>query len=320
MRRLAACLAIPMLLLTVPSARAQQGAVTLHLVAQTRWNDPKHTTLAMEIRARNGTGRTLDQISLFVAIDTPTGSRTEYEQSLRSDVGSPIYGNTFLQTGSLPPNRSVLYDVRFPLPAAVLQGESSVYPMSMELRSREQQEAVLRSPIIFLSKNPPVTPLDLGWTFVLSAPITLLPDGFHSSSLQRELGPEGRLHGELSALASLVSLRSPPSVDVAVAPQLVDQLVAMRRGYAVVSSGGTTHVPAGRDGAAAADQALAALRQIAAGRRVELSALPYGSPSFPALLSAGLIGDVPPQLGKSEPCVVLKRLQQSPIDFVQICR
>ena len=297
MRRLAACLAIPVLLLAVPSARAQQGpAVTLHLVYQTRWNDPRHTTLVVDVRARNGTAQPLDQLSLFVGIDTPTGSRTEYQQSLRSVTGSPIYGNTFLEPGTLQPNRSAAFRLSLALPAAIQQGDSGIYPMNVELRSREQTEAVLRSPVIFLSKNPPLTPLDLAWTFVLSAPITLEPDGFHSTWLQRELAPGGGLHGELAALAGLVSLRSPPYLDVAVAPQLVDQLEAMRHGYTLRSPDGTTRVPAGHDGATDADQALATLRQIADAPFVQLSALPYASPSFPALLSAGLAGDVPQQL------------------------
>ena len=124
------------------TARAQQGpAVTLHLVYQTRWNDPKHTTLVVDVRARNGTAQPLDQLSLFVGIDTPTGSRTEFQQSLRSATGSPIYGNTFLEPGTLQPNRSAAFRLSLALPAAIQQGDSGIYPLNVELRSREQGDS-----------------------------------------------------------------------------------------------------------------------------------------------------------------------------------
>src|SRR5437899_432715 len=100
MRRLAACLAVPLLFVALPSARAQEGpGVVLRLISQTKWSDPQHTTLRLAVRAFNETDRTLDDLSVFVGVRTPTGSRTEYEQSLRSDTGSPLIGNTVVEPG-----------------------------------------------------------------------------------------------------------------------------------------------------------------------------------------------------------------------------
>src|SRR5438477_4569924 len=192
MRRLGASLAIaiPLLFLALPTARAQQPAdatssdVTLRLIHQTRWNDPKHTALQVEVRAANRGKDTLDDISIFLGINTATGSRTEYEQSLQGDTGQPELGNTFVEQGSLEPGQRETYQLTQDITTLANIGRSDIYPMVVQLRSHDTTVATLRSPVIFLSRNPPLTPLDLSWSFVLSAPIAFQPDGFHSPWLQ----------------------------------------------------------------------------------------------------------------------------------------
>src|SRR2546421_7115812 len=104
MRRLAACLAIPLLFVALP-ARGQQASqtpdVTLRLVGQTRWNDPRHTTVNIVVRAANRGDQTLDGISIFLGINTATGSRTQYQQSLSGTTGLELLGNTVVEPGSI---------------------------------------------------------------------------------------------------------------------------------------------------------------------------------------------------------------------------
>jgi len=305
MRRLAPALAIPLVLLVALPARAQQSspspAVTLRLVDQTRWNDPDHTLVKVVLRAANHSDQTLDSLSIFLGINTATTSRTQYEQSLQGTTGSEQLGNTFVETGSLAPGQRATYAVRQDVTTLANIG-TGVYPMTVELRSHDVPipGAVIRSPVIFLSKNPPLQPLDLSWSFVLSAPITYEPDGFHSPYLQRELSLGRPLRDELDALATTVSARGAPSFDVAVAPQLLDQLLAMSRGYTLRVDGSTHHIARGTGGSAAADHALFDIRSIVAAPSSQASALPFASPSIPALIAAGLVQDLPQQLARGQ--------------------
>ena len=301
MRRLAACLAIPLLFVALP-ARAQQASqtpqVVLRLVHQTRWNDPDHPTVRLEVRAANRSDQTLTDLSVFVGINTATGSRTEYEQSLAGDTGSPILGNTIVEQGTIAPGQHVTYRLTEDVTTLASIDRSAVYPLVVELRSHDAAVATLRSPVIFLAKNPPVTPLDLSWSFALTAPITYQPDGVHSLWLQRELAPGAALRSELDALLGMASARHPTAFDTAVAPQLVDQLALMSRGY-TLRVGSTVHrVAKGTGGAAEADHALFDLRAMTAAGVDETSALPFSSPSLPALIAGGLAQDLPAQLTK----------------------
>jgi uncharacterized protein DUF6049 len=301
MRRLLALLVIPLLFVALP-ARAQQASgtpeVTLRLLHQTRWNDPDHTLVKVEVRAANHSDQTLRDLSIFLGVNTATGSRTEYEQSLTQPTGYPIIGNTIVEPGALVPGARVTYKLTQDVTTLANNGGSGIYPMTVELRSHNVPVATLRSPVIFLAKNPPLTPLDLSWSFLLSAPITYGPDGFRSTWLQRAVSPRQPLRDELDALLAMVSSRKPAAFDVAIAPQLVDQLATMSRGYTLQAGGSTQHIAKGTGGAAEAARALFDLRSIVAARPAEVSALPFSSPSVPALIAAGLDRDLPEQLSR----------------------
>jgi len=314
MRRLAACFALPVTLLlalgaATTMARAQtplpgptpsggQRGIFLRLVHQTPWNDPRHTKLDLTVRAINHTDTPLDSLSIAVIVFTHVGSRSEYELSLRADTGEPVIANTPSESGSIAPGRSRT----FQLPPTHLGdlaqfGVSAIYPMRVDLRSHDQTVATLRSPVIFLENPKPLVPIDLTWTFVLSAPILYEPDGtFRAAWLQREVASGGAMRAQVGALANLESAPAPPSVDVAVSPQLVAQLLQMRRGYTLRTAAGVKHVPAHRGGAAAADQVVRGLRSIAASTSAEVSAMPYSNPSIPSLIRSGLAGDLSTQL------------------------
>src|SRR5205823_4082213 len=87
---------------------------------------------------------------------------------------------------------------------------------------------------------------------------------------------------------------------VAVPPQLLDQLLAMSRGYTLRVDGSTHHIARGTGGSAAADHALFDIRSIVAAPSSQASALPFASPSIPALIAAGLVQDLPQQLTRGQ--------------------
>jgi uncharacterized protein DUF6049 len=301
MRRVGALLVIPLLFVASP-ARAEQTSrtpeVALRLIHQTKWNDPKHRLLRVEVRAVNRTDRTLRDLSVFLGINTATGSRTEYEQSLRETTGAELLGNTMVGHGSLAPHSRATYHLKQDVSTLANIGGSGIYPMVVQLRSRDVTVATMRSPVIFLAKNPPLTPLDLSLSFQLNAPIAYGPEGFHSTVLQRAMAPFHPFREELDSLLALASSRDPRAFDVTVSPQLVDQLATMSRGYTLHSGTAVHHVAKGTGGAAEAARALSDLRTIAGTRQVEMSALPFSSPSIPALIAAGLDQDLPQQLSR----------------------
>jgi hypothetical protein len=276
--------------------------VILRLVHQTPFNDPDHTDLRLQVRAVNLTDQTFDELSVGITIETPVGSRTEYEDSLQSDTGQVLIANSPPVEGELQGGgRRSLRLPPIDLTALADRNEAAIYPVEVELRSHDLPIATLRSPVIYLTQNPPDHPLDLTWTFVLSAPILTQPDGsFRTPWLQRQVAPGGPLRAEAQALAKLVSRPGPPSVDIAVAPQLLDQLVRMRRGYTLRTDTETTRVPAGRGGSANADDVILDLKTIAEATNVELSPMPFSSPNLPALIGAGLAGDLPEQLTRGQ--------------------
>src|SRR2546428_3919108 len=139
MRRLAPCLALPLVLGVAPTATAQPvQQVVLRLVHQTPWNDPANTRLDVEVRAVNRTDQTLDDLSLTVTVFTSVGSRSAYELSLHSDTGNFLLGATTPEPGSVAPGTKRV----FRLPPTDLTdlarfGNTAIYPMKVELRSHD---------------------------------------------------------------------------------------------------------------------------------------------------------------------------------------
>jgi hypothetical protein len=283
-----------------PAVAQTSSSVRLTLIAQTPWNSTDQPMLDVRVRAEN-TGATAESdLSIGVTLWGPVSSRSEYEQSLVTDPASVEIDTEILpREGTLEPGATRVFDISLDLRTARLStSQSYVYPMKIDLRSGFTSLAAVRTPVVFLVRQPEI-PLAFAWVFVLSEPILFRPDGvFTSPALERSLAPGGKLAGELRALATLASTPATVPVDVAVAPTLVTQLQRMRAGYSVVDAGAIRTVAAGEGGAAAAAEALAELKQIAAGPGVELSALPFSSPRLPALVEGGLEGDLSVQLDR----------------------
>ncbi len=308
MHRLAALLAIVPALFLVPmspAAAQTPSSVRMTLVTQTPWNSADQPMLDVQVQAENTGVTAVTDLSLGVTLWGPATSRSEYERSLVADPTSVgIVTETLSREGSIEAGATRTFQISLDLSTAGLSAtQSYVYPMKIDLRSAFTSLAAVRSPVVYLVRRPEI-PLALTWTFVLYEPIIFGPDGvFESTALERSLAPGGQLAGELRALAVLAQDPAAVPVDVVVAPTLVTQLQRMRSGYSVVDGGTTRTVATGQGGAAAAADALTELKQIAAGPGVELSALPFSSPSLPALVESGLERDLPIQLERGREIV-----------------
>jgi hypothetical protein len=298
--------AFALLLLPVPESAAQEPIVRLTLVAQTPWNSTSERTLEVKVRAQNLSDQQLTDLSVGWTLWGPVTTRTDFEDSLTSDPESAVAigGNTIVQEGAIEPGGSRVFTVRIALESdGISATDSLIYPLKIDLRTGFTSLAALRTPVIFLVRQPQ-TPLRLAWTFVLHEPVWFDPSGvFTSTSLERDLAQGGRLAGEIRALLAMTQDRAQAPVDVAVSPVLLADLAQMRPGYTVIDAGERRQVKEGTGGAAAAAKAIADLRQIVGAPEVELSALPYAAPNLPSLSIGGLTPDLATQLQRGRDSV-----------------
>ena len=298
--------AFALLLLPVPESAAQEPVVRLTLVAQTPWNSTSERMLEVKVRAQNLSDKPLTDLSVGWTLWGPVTTRTDFEDSLTSDPASAVAigGNTIVQEGAIEPGRSRVFTVRMALESdGISATDSLIYPLKIDLRTGFTSLAALRTPVIFLVRQPQ-TPLRLAWTFVLHEPVSFDPHGvFTSTSLEQDLAQGGRLAGEIRALLAMTQDRAQAPVDVAVSPVLLADLAQMRPGYAVIDAGERRQVKEGTGGAAAAAKAIADLRQIVGAPEVELSALPYAAPNLPSLSIGGLSPDLATQLHRGRDSV-----------------
>jgi hypothetical protein len=303
MKRLLGCLAALVLLVSIaPLAIGQeQPAVVLTLVRQTPWNSPKSPQVDLTFKAENTSSQTLGNLSVVITVFQHVTSRSQYELSLTEDPTLPIPPTTRKPLpGTLAPGAARIFSISKKL--ALPQLDSQVYPLKIDFGSGIRSLGTLRTSVIYLVEKPQ-TPLSLGWTFVLDAPVLFEPGGvFRNATLERQLAPGGRIAAEIAALRSITPASAPSHVDVVISPSLVTQLVRMKDGYTVRDGSTLRHVPAGQGGAADAQQALEDLGHIASKDQIELSAMPFSEPLVPSLLASGLARDLGTQLerGRSE--------------------
>jgi hypothetical protein len=294
-----------------PSATAQdEPAVRLALLSQTPWNSLDSyengfgRDLVVRFRAENLGDAPIDRLSVGVTLYGRLISRTAFEDSLSTDTGFTIDAETLRRDGTLEPGQPRDFEIAFRLDSLGISSESSgVYPLKIDLRSGFTSLAALRTPVIFLVREPEL-PLSLSWTFVLHQQIAFDPQGvFTSTSMESSLQPGGVLSSQIRALTELVGRERSPAVDVAMSAMLLSQLTRMRDGYRHLVDGVVSDVAAGDGASAAAAEALASLRTITRATNVRVSALPYALPEFPALVDGGLARDVTLQLQRGDETV-----------------
>jgi hypothetical protein len=292
--------------LPLPAAFGQTPpAVTMRLISQSPWNDADHS-LAIAFEATNESETSLESLKVVLIIHAPARSRSLYELSLTQDATSVLAAYPYPEDGSLEPGESRTFDVVQPLDVLQALGESVIYPLQIQLTSEDAPVGTIRSPLIFLSEHPQV-PLNLAWTWVLSAPIEYRPDGvFLNGTLEADIAPGGRLDGLVGALERAGRTR----LDLVMSSVLADQLDRMAGGYRILDPDGTIRtVERGEGGSGDATALLSRVRGLAERQGVEVIASPFGDPRLPALMEAGLAVDLPVLFdrGRSTVEAVLRR-------------
>src|SRR5262249_27472907 len=162
------------------------------------------------------------------------------------DATTVLLSQPFLQSGTLLPGQTRIFTLRQRLDLLSAR-DNALYPVKVQLLSADVPVATLRTPMIFLIE-PPQVPLNLAWTWVLSDPAQVEPDGsLGAGPIEQDIAPGGRLDVMARALESLRTA----AVDVVLSSVLVDELVRMASGYRILDETGAARtVPAGTGGAA----------------------------------------------------------------------
>lgn len=291
-----------------PAQEADLPSVRLTLLAQTPWNssyDPERgRELVVVVRAENLGDDPIGDLAIGVTLYDRVRSRTAYQESLLTDPSLVVDAETLLREGTLEPGVPRDFTISFDLDSPRISPDNSgVYPLKIDLRSGFTSLAALRTPVVFLVRQPE-QPLTFSWTFVLDHPIGFGPDEvFTSPDLELAITPGGSLAAQLGALRALAAEPSVPKVDVVVTPMLLTQLERMTDGYVVLDDGERRVVAAGEGGAEQAGAAIEQLRTIARSPDVYIGTVPFAVPELPALLSGGLARDLEVQMQRGREVV-----------------
>jgi len=273
-----------------PRAFAQAGApVEIRLLSQSAWNAVGRP-LQISFEATNTSSAALDDLSVELIVEPPATSRSLYELSLNQDSPFPLIASPFPQRGALASGQTRDFRIEQSVNELAARGDSGLFPLRVELRSKDIAVGALRTPMVFLIE-PPTVPLNLAWTWVLAEPVQYRPDGtFLSGTLEADIAAGGRLASMADALQGLGSRQ----VDVVVSSVLIDQLQRMAQGYRILDlTGQVRTVLRGKDGAADAAALLQTLRAVVGHQSTELIASPLEDPSLPALFRSGLATELP---------------------------
>lgn len=301
MRRFLALLGVVAVLAGGAPAAAQEPAgVRLVLTKQTPFATPERP-LRVAVAVENSSQSALTELTLTVAVYSPVRSRSELAQALDLGPVSALVARTTQLQGQVGPGTTRrLPAMTLKLPDLAALNENALYPVTVELRSGNQPVAVIRTVLVFIVEEP-LAPLLVSASFVLDAPVRVRTDGaFVDDALERQVVAGGRLDSMVGAVESVPEL----PVTMVVSPVLLEQLQSMRDGYRVVEDGQVREAPADQGAAGAAGRLLDRIRELVRQPHVEVVALPYASPSVPALVHAGLEEDLGRQIRRGRQAVV----------------
>jgi hypothetical protein len=299
-RRLGASLLIAFLTLPLAPASAQPGEVTLRLLRQSLYATPDET-LKVRVEATNPGDAPLSDLSVGVSVFPEADSRSAYQQALEDDAPFPAIPPVAQQVdGEIEPGQArVLPLIEVDLAALAFDNDNGLFPVKVDLVSGGFLVATLRTALVFIEEEPQL-PLNVNLTFVLDAPLRLQPDGsFIEGALAEEIAPQGRLAAALDGLEAAAA-----PVTVVISPLLLEQLDRMSRGYRVRTGTSLETVPPEDPSAERATDVLERLRAVAQRPTTEVVALPYASPSVPALVRPELGQDLRAQISRGRATVV----------------
>jgi hypothetical protein len=284
MRRAAGILALFLLLMPQPVTAQDEPPVRLTLLRQTASATPDRP-VRLQVAATNSTEEAIPDLALKLWVYPSARSRSEYDQALRFEAVSPLHVGTFGIEGALEAGSTrTLPPIEARLPILRDLGENALYPIKVELTSQNLTIAEARSAIVFVQERI-VLPLEVSMTFVLDAPPSFRPDGtFTDETLIRRIAPEGRIGAMVDALAD-----TPVASTIVVSPLLLEQLRRMGQGFRLLRDGEVVAFGPNSPEARRAAAVLEGLRAaVGPSNPTEVVALPYASPSVPAMTSAGL--------------------------------
>jgi hypothetical protein len=267
-------------------AQPQEEAPTrLTLLRQSPVTTPKHP-LRVSVLATNRSDVEYANLELKLWLYDATRSRSAYAASLEDEPPTGVFlVAPFPVEGTLGPGESRELSIVRAMPELVARAENALYPMKVQLESNGLPIGVLRSPLVFIQERP-LVPLNVSVIFVLDEGVHLGPGGeFVDDHLERSIAVGGRVESVVSSLEQF-----PVQATLVVSPMLLEQLQRMSDGY----RRGADEIPADAPSAERARAMLDRIRALA--RRdepaTEVVALPFAGPSVPALVEAGLHGDL----------------------------
>jgi hypothetical protein len=285
---LACILSLAATLVAAAGVRAQpeeEAPTRLTLLRQSPVTTPKHP-LRVSVLATNRSDVEFANLELKLWLYDSTRSRSAYAASLEDEPPTGVFlVAPFPVEGTLGPGESRELSIVREMPELVARAENALYPMKVQLESNGLPIGVLRSPLVFIQERP-LVPLNVSVIFVLDEGVHLGPRGeFVDDHLERSIAEGGRVESVVSSLEQF-----PVQATLVVSPMLLEQLQRMSDGY----RRGADELPADSPSAERAGAMLDRIRALA--RRdepaTEVVALPFAGPSVPAMVEAGLHGDL----------------------------
>jgi hypothetical protein len=268
----------------------EEPSAVIRLVAQTAWTrtTPKKPLLRITLRISNNGEAPIVDPDIVWTLGPKVTSRVQYETALDEGPELTASAETVHLPGDLAPGSSTEVAIRIDSSetGGIVQDDSGVYPLKLELRSEDQPIAAVTTAAIHIFQRPQ-KPVQFSWWTEVATPVAFGPDGtLIDPGFEVALGSHGGVVAQVEALADLLRL-SPAGapIDVIVSPAALDQLRQAEDGY--VRSDGTS-VPADAPAPEAAAETLDRLREIAGDPGARLHAMPFAAPRLPALQSSPL--------------------------------
>jgi hypothetical protein len=272
------------------AAVGQETDVRLRLQAQTPWTTMEEPFLHLELRAANLSDRSIEDMSVGLAMGPAVRTRNEYETTLTSGLPFVVFAQAPSPVpGTLDPGEERMFRLDVDVATAVSSTESLVYLAEATLFAEGRPLATLTTPVVHIVREPEVPVLFTWWT-TLAAGTVVDPAGrLIEEDFEASIADGGSLAEAVRALTDLAERDSATSIAVVLEPLLLEQLREMAGGYERVD--GSTVEP-GTGGPADAARLLEQLREAARNPAIVPVVLPYAAPKLPVMVRSGLVGDL----------------------------